>query len=314
MTLTAEQLVLRKKHLGASESGAVLGLSPFQTPMDIYLKKTLDTEPEKPTSAMETGNRLEKAILDWAEDRLGWAIDRPNKTIVASDGILSATPDGFIPDVDPDKNPPQLVDAKFSSRADEWGEEGTDSIPESYVVQMQHQMLVTGARLVWVPVLLMTYKSVDWRLYRVEANDQLQAVLRDRLIAWWNKHVVPRVPPDDFSVPLDVLKRLKRQPKSTVVLGDDALAAVTAYEMANDAAKEADARLEEAKSSVLAMLGLDDPAEAAELPDGTTLTFFEQNGKRLADLDRLKLDHPAWYGANVSQPRHRVLRIKRPRP
>ena len=76
MSLTPQQLAERKNYIGASESAAVLGLSPFQSAADLYFEKVGDVEPRPATEAMESGTRLEPVIIDWCAARLGVAETR----------------------------------------------------------------------------------------------------------------------------------------------------------------------------------------------------------------------------------------------
>ena len=66
--LTKQQRIDRHAGLGGSDAAAVLGLSPWTSPLDLYLDKRgeLDEEPEQPTNWQRWGHLLEDLIADEA--------------------------------------------------------------------------------------------------------------------------------------------------------------------------------------------------------------------------------------------------------
>lgn len=311
MPLTAEQLKLRETTIGASEAPAVLGLSPFATPADIYWRKVGKPEADKPTEAMESGTRLEPVILDWCGERLGRkVIDRGVMMIDPISGCLSAIPDGRV------EGRRELVESKKTSLTAGWGDEGTDQIPENYLVQCHEQMEVAARcgiliERVWVPVLMLAGFREEWRLYCVERNEDLGAEIAGRCTAFYKEHIEARVPPDGSTPPLDIIKRLRREPKSQVILGGNGIEAWEALDKAKAAAKEADAKKDEAQAAVLALLGIDNPAESALLPDGRLISYLSQKSAPSVDSARLRAEFPAAYEACFKQGTHRTLRIRK---
>ena len=142
-------LTYRRKGIGGTDIGAILGLSPWNSPLSIFLGKTGQNPPPKPTTqAMEWGTFLEPKIaadfrrdtntldlltgLDIATAFPGRASGWAGHTIVqhASYDYLLGTPDGFAPR---SRRGLEIKTAGF--KGDEWGVQGTDAIPEHYLVQ-----------------------------------------------------------------------------------------------------------------------------------------------------------------------------------
>lgn len=307
MILTQSQLDLRKKHLGASESAAVLGLSPWASPNDVYWRKVAPDgiDAEDPTDAMRAGTRLEPVIIAWAAEELGVEVTTGIPTLIEPKrGILCATPDAEIVG----RN--QGIEAKMSSQADQWGDAGTDEIPEQYIIQCQHQMHIMGWELVHVPVLLVAFRA-DWRMYVVHRNDDLIAEIVERCEGWWREHVVARQPPDDSPPPELILKRLHRGSGSRVILGENGIKIVQSWEDAKAVEKVAKNVTDHAKREVLALFGLEDPAEEALLPDGRMVTYRSQRSAPSFDGKRFRADHADLYEQYVTQGSHRCLRVKK---
>lgn len=303
MTLTPEQLAMRRNYIGASEAAAVLGISPFQKPIDVYWRKVLDTEPEPPTKAMTLGHVLEPAIISYAASELGVTVKPSPGTLTHPKGLpLCATPDALI------DGKPEGIQAKTTRHTADWGEVGTDAIPPHYIMQVQQEMAIAGLQRMWVPVLMFDEWSTDILIYAVDRDDWLIEQIEHRLPDWWERHVVAKVPPGDTTPPLDMLKRLRREPVEMVPLDDDALAALEAHEQAKAKLKEAEQAEEAAKAKLLALLGT---AEAGALPDGRVITYLSQRSSPKVDTSRLRAEWPEAYEVCVSQGTHRVLRVKK---
>lgn len=307
MTLTPHQLKLRKRHLGASETPVVLGLSPYsRSAADLYWSKVAEVDDE-PTEAMSRGHWMEDVLVSWASEQLGVAVVS-NQFRVLHTGlgkeILSATHDA----VSPDK--PIGIEAKSVSRFNpaygEWGEEGTDEIPADVVIQCQQQMLVSDLDVVWVPVAFEA-KTLERRLYRVPRDDELIEMFRVPAVAWWRQYVESRiVPGDDPTPPLAVLKRIHRVEGSVVELEPGVAELIKSLNETKAESKETASREASLKARIIEALG---DAEAGKLPDGRLVTYCEQKSSPKVDLAHLKLHHPALYAEIVCQGTHRTLRI-----
>ena len=307
MPLTNHQLDLRKNHLGASETPVVLGLSPYSmTPRDIYWRKVADIEDE-PTKAQARGHWLEDSLLDWAAEQLGAGIVR-NQFRVLHEGegaeILSATHDALM------QAKPEGLEAKVVGRWNpeyaDWGEEGTDQIPASIVIQVQQQMLVSGLEVVWLPVAIET-TGLERRMYRVPRDEELIGLFRVPAVEWWRRHVVSRVVTgDDPTPPMAVLKRLNRIEGSVVDLDAAVAELIESREQVKAEIKAVEERDEALKCRIIEALG---EAEAGRLPDGRLVTYKEQRSSPSVNLSALKLLHPDLYTELVTQGTHRTLRV-----
>lgn len=102
----------------------------------------------------------------------------------------------------------------------DWGDPGTDEIPERYRLQCQHQMNVTGAP--YMDLFALSVTSYEGRIYRLDAEPDVQNWLADRSVLFWSRHVQPRHAPGD-----DWLVEIKDAPVTLVgtdgitTLGDE---------------------------------------------------------------------------------------------
>ena len=58
----AEWLCHRKKGIGGSDAGAVCGLNPYRSAMEVYLDKTTDDTEEFDNEAMRQGREFEDYV------------------------------------------------------------------------------------------------------------------------------------------------------------------------------------------------------------------------------------------------------------
>lgn len=169
---------------GASECAAVCGMSPYETPLHVYLRKRREIDPIEDNDAMRLGRKLEPVVIDEYRERTGYAVLAPRPTFIHyRHRFLSATPDGMVM---PTTNSQQAVraedvfplDAKTTTwrRAKDFGEEGSDELPEDYLLQAQQQMLVMGAALQDTAVLV---DGRTLKVYRVQRNDDLAQIIVD---------------------------------------------------------------------------------------------------------------------------------------
>lgn len=262
--LTESELERRRKFITATDAAKLLGVSPFGNAADVYWSKVSRSISES-TAATTAGNLLEPVVLAWAQERLGVVLAGDWR--VHENGINAASLDGITASGEP-------VEAKTSGitgpgNPSEWGAEGTDEIPAQYVVQVQAQMLVTGAPRAFVPALLGNRGFV---LYVVHANQKLQEIIAEISLKFWSSHVQTQTAPTDLIPRLDTVRALIRTPGAKATLPDElAQRYLEACEAKSAASKQCDL----AQAALLAALG---DAEIGEWSGGS-FVFREQTRK-----------------------------------
>jgi putative phage-type endonuclease len=129
----AHRRALRK----ASETPAVLGLSPWVTPYQLWLLKTGRAEPTV-NAAMRNGTALEPLARHAYEVETGHVM----QPLVLQDGLYSASLDGMTLDGD------LIVEIKVPYKGQAsalWQAVEAGEVPAHYRAQIQHQLMVSGA-------------------------------------------------------------------------------------------------------------------------------------------------------------------------
>lgn len=173
--------------IGSSRAGAILGLSHWSKPIDVWLEIVEGLEKES-TPEMEWGVRLEPVVVRKFEEVHGCKVVKPESIMLRD--WLRVSPDGLT-----DLDGPCVVEAKTSSwfMRDKWGEEGTDQVSDDILVQVQLQLAATGRRVAHIPCLI---AGNDYREYLIQSDTDLQNTIISRLEEWYQKHIVGGARPE----------------------------------------------------------------------------------------------------------------------
>lgn len=315
--LTEQQIVERRSRVGASDVAAIMGVPTFagRNALTVYWEKIGALEENPETDAMEAGNRLEPYILDWAERELG-PLERNVVVFDPTGAPIASTLDGRV--VASGVPVEVKTSGIFGPIHGEWGEAGTDEVPDGYIVQCQTQLLCTEAEVCRLFALLGTRGRVEFTIRR---EPRLIATIRDVASDFYAEFVARRRDPrdgwaerletthgirltaDPCAPVLDAARRLKRVSGKVVRVDNadpflmwDKLRAVRL-----DAEKAEKSKLAEC----LSLLG---DADAAELPGGVVFAYAEQRTADIVVREAMKRDgvYERYARANTA----RVPRLK----
>lgn len=251
MTTRSDWLAERKTGIGSSDAAAVLGLSRYKSALAVWLDKVGQAQPEAMNDAMRWGLWLEPALATAYTERTGLAAVVPPRA-------LYRHPDRFWQIASPDRLAEgRIVELKTAGhrQANEWGDEGTDEIPEPYLIQVQHQMSVLDLPRADVAVLI---GGQDFRVYSVARSEPLIERLTEIEGDFW-EHVLRReAPPADWTHPATPqLIESMYQPNDgkTVMLPPEAEKLVELYEFYADQARDGDTAKKQVRAELVALLG-----------------------------------------------------------
>ncbi|MCL2647221.1 MAG: YqaJ viral recombinase family protein [Phycisphaerales bacterium] len=242
MPITQEMIEARRQWIGASDVPAILGISRFATPLDVWAQKTGRIIEPPSSEAMDAGNRIEPVVVDYAEERLGLGPLSRNRHMSASGfGFpMASNLDALVVSTgDP-------VEAKtaglFGPIQDQWGEEGTDQIPDAYLVQCNVHLLVTDRDVCHVPAFL---GGRGFAMFQVSPSKPLMDVILERCAAFWACVEEDRQPEGRYSI--EIAKSIRRATGKTISIpeeiGQRYITAKAQEKASKDAAEEAQAVL-----------------------------------------------------------------------
>lgn len=180
----------RKDGVGGSDVAAVMGISPWKSPLEVWLEKTGRAEPPDLSGkeSVEWGTRLEPLIADkFAEAHPELTVLRKNCTMVSR-----ARP-WALANIDRELRGPEgrgVLEVKTAGlrSADSW----VFGPPGHYLAQVQHYLSVTGWGYAWVAVLI---GGQEYREYRIERDEADIGAIDEAVDGFWNGFVVPGVMP-----------------------------------------------------------------------------------------------------------------------
>lgn len=188
--LTAEQLEARKSGIGGSDAGAVLGLNRYATPLAVYLEKTGQAKPFEGNDATYWGNRLEDLVAEEFTIRTGLKVRRRREHFRHKEH------DFMVGNIDRSVDGQKMVlECKTASEytKNQWGEDGSDEVPDSYLVQCMHYMIVTGYRRAQLAVLI---GGNDFRIFYIPYDQGLADTIIEKEFNFWHNHVLKGIAPD----------------------------------------------------------------------------------------------------------------------
>lgn len=184
-----EWLRERKNYLGGTDLAAICGLSPYRTALDVYLDKTSDDITEETSPAMRWGNLLEDAVSKAYSEDTGYSVSiEPNTIYHPEHKFLGANIDRWVGSKE------YVLECKTAgfTKAKEWGDLGTDQIPESYLVQVAYYGAICNVPKVDIAVLI---GGQDFRIYTYNRDKNLEEKLIKIACNFWHNHIEKRIPP-----------------------------------------------------------------------------------------------------------------------
>lgn len=188
----SQWLKLRQQGIGGSDAAAILGISRYKSPIDVWVEKTV-SQPIEADSSEYTywGNLLESVVADEFQRQTGLKIRRCNYLLQNTEyPFMLANIDREI------IGQKSGLECKTTSEynKNKWQD---DEIPAEYILQCQHYMAVTGYESWWIAVLIGGNKFIYKQIQR---DDELIQMLIKAEQDFWQNYVVPKImPPVDGS-------------------------------------------------------------------------------------------------------------------
>lgn len=302
MPLSKKQIEQRRLGLGASESAGAVGLSPFEnaTPVRVWMRK-LGMEPHEieETEVMYFGSALEDFIAKEFARRHGCKVRRRRATLKHPEYEwlqchLDRTIDGWDAILEC-KNANHFMAAKF-------GESGTDDVPEYYLVQVYHQMMVTGKRLAFLAVLL---GGNQFRWYKFEYDQELGDSLLARFKHFW--HLVQTQEPPSPKLLTDVLQLYPLDSGTTLHADAELREWILEFHTRKIQMKQDEDKLKALELDIKGHIGT---CSMVVDKDDTPLLTWKAHQERRLQLEQLKTDHPDLVEEYTKKSDVRVMRRK----
>ncbi|MGG7143576.1 YqaJ viral recombinase family protein [Clostridium nigeriense] len=295
-----EWLKKRQCGIGGSDVGAILGVNKYKTPFEVYLEKTEPiTEVGEQSESAYWGDQFEEVVAKEFEKRTGKKVRRDRKhykhkyypfmvanidrRVVGENAILEC------------KTANQFL-------ANEWQD---DEIPASYLLQVQHYLVVTGAAVGYIAVLIGGQKFV-WK--EIQRDEELIQMIIEAEKNFW-KMVQDKTPPslDGSSAAEKYLKEKYKESEEdkSIELGFEYKDKIKNYLEMKEQLKTFETQVKEIENQIKFEIG---SAEYAYAP-GYSLSWKNVISNRV-DTKKLKAEYPEVYEKVVKESLSRKFNIK----
>lgn len=194
---------LRAKHIGASEIGALFGLSPWLTRWQLYMLKTGKLPDVFETKSMTQGKHFEPAVAAYAQEKFNIQLRKVHRYLTDDTTPGMGASLDYEEYGDGSLTPTEL---KFSLFGDGWDWESDEltAIPDVYMLQVQHQIACADA----ARGQLIAFTGGDLKRMLIPRNERLVAAIREAVAAFWDDVRASREPPVDFAADAEAVSRL----------------------------------------------------------------------------------------------------------
>lgn len=277
-----EWLDLRKGGIGSSEVGSVLGVNPYETPYQLWLRKTGRIAAKEQNMAMRLGHLMEGTVAQLYEDATGNIVDTATEGdwcvknearpyTIASPDRYCITPDGKT----------ILLECKTTRK-----NVSEESTPMSWYCQVQYLLYCSGldeGALAWLK-----YGS-EFGYKSINANPEFQEFMLERLDRFWTDCIIGDKAPAAISGGDVSLIYATSVAGKTIEADVETLQKIAALKEKKEAAKALEDEISGMEDEIKLYMRDADILTA----NGETICTWK-TGKGRATLDRKKLaaEHP----------------------
>lgn len=182
-----EWLRYRKQGIGGSDAGAICGLNPYCSAMQVYYDKTTKDMEDIDNEAMRQGREMEEYVAKRFSEKTGKKVRRANAMFYDENNPF------MLADVDRmvvGENAGLECKTASPFMAEYWS---GDKIPLSYQMQCFHYMSVCNADAWYVAVLIY---GREFKVYKLERDEEIIANLIQLEKNFWENNVRKGILPD----------------------------------------------------------------------------------------------------------------------
>lgn len=304
----------RRTGIGGSDIGAILGLSPWRTPYDVFLDKTAPVEHEE-SDSMYWGTVLEDVVASEYQKRSGRKVQRVRQLLRHPEhdfAIANIDRAVIVPEISGNvrwKNgkltTDRILECKTSNgfAASEWGEPGTDFVPDTYLLQCQWYMGVTDTQVADLAVLI---GGNDYRTFTITRDDSLFSDLLMEAETFWN-NCQKGIAPDPQNIHDAARKWPRHIAGKSVIVNVDVAEACECLDSINAQIKSLGAIADDLKLRIMAAFG-----DAEEIThQGIRLATWKSQTSNRLDSTRLRAERPDMAAEYTKTTESRVLRLSK---
>lgn len=304
----------RRKGLGGSDVAAMLGLSKYKTPYQLWLDKTGRETDDSSGEAAYWGNALEDIVAKEFAKRNGVKVQRVNDLIKhptldfafanIDRAVINPDISGNVRIKDGRLTTDQILECKTANQflQNQWGDDA-ESIPDYYLTQCQWYLGNTQADICHLAVLIGGQK---FKQYQIQRDDELISILHDEAKTFWHDFVLADNPPDPTTID-DCLHRWARHTDGKVIDADQSLIElITEYKEMKAVLKDGEAEADALKLEIVKRI---EDAECVVIDGSKKLLSYKAQSSKRVDSTAFKTAYPDLAEQFTKTSATRVLRV-----
>tara|TARA_R110000765_G_scaffold350992_1_gene440975 strand:+ start:1045 stop:1971 length:927 start_codon:yes stop_codon:yes gene_type:complete len=271
--------------IGASQSGAVLGLSKWATPYDVWHELVHGFQAKEDNLTFRLGRELEPIIRALFMEETGLKVVNDNKIRISNHyPYITTNVDGMVVG--------EKVPIEYKTTAMEWDGE----IPDQYFAQLQHQMYVTNTKYCYFAILSLGFKK-ELIIQRYERDDIFIDNMVKELVNFWENYVVKKTPPPLVTLG-DARKLYMNEEPDTIVEADAETYKITKTLQRHNFDKSIlDDKISDAKLKLMTTL---EEKQVLEYNGQTLATWKQSKARDYFDKDTFKKENPDLYSKYIT--------------
>lgn len=293
LIMTVEEMQDRKKWeamrnigIGGSDASTIAGINRWKSPYQLWLEKTRQVEPEdiSDNEYVYWGTVLEQLVADRFCELTGKKVRKCGMMQSLTHEFMLANVDRLVVG----ENAGLECKTANGFKVKEW--EG-DNVPDSYYLQCQHYMAVTGCEK-WYIACLIGGNHFVWK--EIPRNEDDITALIEAEGAFWEDNVKVGLMPDvdgSKSCSQALAERFPGGVTDSITLPKEADELLNEIDELNEAADRIKDQIESKKNGIKLMLGDHEVAYAGE----RKVTWKTQAGRVTVDSKKLKAEMPDVY-------------------
>lgn len=294
----------QKPVIGGSNIGTILGLNPYCTPYQFWLKiQSEELSGEAESERMSRGRFMEDGIAKWFEQQTGEKVIKNSGQIVVYHNdkfpdYMQVAPDREIFQRSRDSRP--VLEVKDTAKVIDTLD--METIPPEWFAQLQYQMGYME-RSTGILAICDGRKELKYQSFEFSAEYFEQMI--ERAVAWWERHVIAgEMPEPETASDANIMWP---ESEAKVVQVPQSIAEVASkYKQLKQQISEREKELKELSDIIAVTFAEADTIEF----DGTPVATYKTQTRRNVDAKALKEKYPEIYDELCTENKFRTLRIK----
>lgn len=203
ITSRAQWLEWRREALTASDIGAVAGVDPYRSALQIYAEK-VEYIPVPENDLMRRGRMFEAAAVEYLrEDHPDWEVTRPNAFYVDTVAKLGCTPDALIRD-----EQQRLINCQIKCISLPVFERWDGSPPAAYLLQTACENMLLDAAEGMLAVLAVSAYDAQLHEFKVPRHPGAEARILDLVRDFWTNVAAGQYPAPNYERDAEIIAHL----------------------------------------------------------------------------------------------------------